>query len=107
VTRGLGKLVPDVKPIAILFINLLSTDFDVNLFDKGVADVIYPTETIRSRGGATYSGKSYLEVKAVNKITAARNRAGYAFAEIGSAINEISLIFIKELDCILSSSSNI
>jgi hypothetical protein len=44
--RLLGKLVPDVKPLAILTVNTLATNLNLNVVDKGVANPVKPAELV-------------------------------------------------------------
>ena len=46
VTGLLGKFVPDVKPVAVVLVNSLTTDLNFYVADKGVTDVIDPSEAV-------------------------------------------------------------
>jgi hypothetical protein len=58
-TRGDGELVPDGEPIAILFVNSLTSDLDFNRLDEEVANEIDPSEE-SGRDGSLNTGKSDL-----------------------------------------------
>jgi hypothetical protein len=94
----LRELVPDVKPITILFINALSTDFNFNVADENVADVVDPSEAIVaiinigllvSNNRALNKGKSDLKVNTMNKITIAGNGASNSLAEVSSSVKDL------------------
>jgi len=84
VTRGLGQLVPDVEPVTVVFVDTLTTDFDLNVLHQDVTQPVQPTES--SAGGHSHAGKSHTQVHAVNQITITRDGAGYFLAEVGRAI---------------------
>lgn len=84
--RGLGKFIPNFEPHTILFIDGLSTNFNLYSLYKSVTDTVNITKS----GGNTTSGegsiiqrrKSYLKVYLVNKITITRDGASYLFTEV-------------------------
>ncbi len=43
-TRLLGELVPDVKPITVVLVNALATDLNLDVVDEVVTDPVEPTE---------------------------------------------------------------
>ena len=43
-TRLLGKLVPDVKPITVVLVNALATDLNLDIVNEVVTDPVEPTE---------------------------------------------------------------
>jgi len=91
-------------------VNALSTNLDLNVADKNVADVVNPAEakvSLGSRGlGALNKGKSDLKVSAVNKITVTRDRASNTLAEVSSSVEyllnrlhrEVSVTTINDLE---------
>jgi len=93
-----------------LFVDALSTNLDLNVADKNVADVVNPAEakvSLGSRGlGALNKGKSDLKVSAVNKITVTRDRASNTLAEVSSSVEyllnrlhrEVSVTTINDLE---------
>ena len=85
-----GELVPDVHPVAVLAIDALATNLNLNLRDELLTNEVQPTgiDTVvaGSSGGAHVLvdlRKSHLEVGAVAKITVAADGAGHTAAEIG------------------------
>ena len=86
---GEGHLVPDVHPVAVLAIDALATNLDLNLGDELLTDEVQPAgiHTVSAGGGhgLVDLGESHLEVGAVGKIAVTGDRAGHAAAEIGLA----------------------
>lgn len=82
---GHGELVPDVHPIAVLTINALATNLNLNLGNDLLTREVQPTgidagvELGSIVGSVAHElvdlGKSHLEVGAVSKITVAANCA--------------------------------
>jgi len=79
-------------------INALSTDFNLNVADKNVADVVDPSEAIVcvvsgclrvSNNRALNKGKSDLKVNTMNKITIAGNGASNSLAEVSSSVKDL------------------
>jgi hypothetical protein len=67
-TRFLGEFVPDVEPLTVLFVNALTTDFNLHVLNEVVTDPIEPAElsTRTITGLELYLRKSSLEVHAVD-----------------------------------------
>ena len=86
---GHGKLVPDVHPVAILTINALATNLDLNLGNDLLANEAEPTSPDTTARRAVHVlvdlRENKLEVGAVAQIAVAANGAGHATAEIGLA----------------------
>ena len=86
---GEGHLVPDVHPVAVLAIDALATNLNLNLGDELLTDEVQPTgiHTFSAGGGhgLVDLGESHLEVGAVGKIAVTGDRAGHAATEIGLA----------------------
>jgi hypothetical protein len=79
-------------------INALSTDFNLNVADKNVADVVDPSEAIVaiinigllvSNNRALNKGKRDLKVNAMNKITISGNSASNSLAEVSSSVKDL------------------
>jgi hypothetical protein len=86
VTGGLGKFVPDVEPVSVVFVNTLATNFYFYRFNKFVAS---PCNT--------FGGKLGLEVNAVDKITISGDGASYLLAEVGETIESLFNRFHREV----------
>jgi len=90
-TRLLGKFVPDVEPLTIVLVNALTTDFNLNIVDKIVANPVEPTELgTRTIGGLELDlRKNSLEVHAVDKVTVALDGAGHLLTEVRGTVEGI------------------
>ena len=89
-----GKLVPDVHPVAVLAVDALATDLNLNLRDELLTGEVEPTgiDTGLTRGvlkGLADLGESHLKVRAVSQITITRDGAGNAATEVGLAIKSL------------------
>ena len=83
----LGKLVPNVKPLAVLLVHTLTTNLNLNVVDENVANPVQPAET--SVLGDTEFRKSDLKVHAVHEVTITRDGAGHLLAEVRSAVEHL------------------
>jgi hypothetical protein len=79
-------------------INALSSNLNLNVADKNVADVVDPSEAIVaiinigllvSNNRALNKGKSNLKVNTMNKITIAGNGASHSLAEVSSSVKDL------------------
>lgn len=50
-TGSLGEFVPNVEPVAVVFVDALATDFDFDVLDKDMAEPVQPPETLVVRNG--------------------------------------------------------
>ena len=66
--RLLGELIPDVEPLTIVLVNALTTDLELNLANKVVANPVEPAElgTRAVRGEELNLGESGLEIHTVD-----------------------------------------
>ena len=87
---GLGELVPDVHPVAVLAVNALATDLNLNLRNELLTGEVEPT-SINSAGSETLSdfGQGDLKVSAVSQVTVAADGAGYAPAKVSLAVESL------------------
>ena len=84
----LGQLIPDVEPVAIMLVNLLTTDLNVDVVDQVVANPVEPAE-LRTRTVRLLKdnlGEGGLQVDTVDQITVAADRALHLLAEVGRAV---------------------
>ena len=89
---GLGELVPDVHPVAVLAVNALATDLDLNLRNELLTGEIEPTGvdvTSRSLQVLSDFGQSDLKVGAVRQVTVAADSAGNTPAKIRLAVESL------------------
>ena len=86
--RLLGELIPDLKPVTVVLVDLLATNLKLNGVDQVVANPVEPTElSTRAIGcGQSHGGKGGLEVYTVNQITITGDSAGYLLAKVGRTI---------------------
>lgn len=84
--RGKREFVEDFEPVTIVEVNTLTTDLEFNRVDEEVTERVDPAErSTRNR----YRRDIDLEVDTVDEITVARNRAAYALAEVGRAVESL------------------
>ena len=89
---GLGELVPDVHPVAVLAVNALATDLDLNLRNELLTGEVEPTGIdVAARALQVLSdfGQSDLKVGAVSQVTVAADGAGNTPAKIGLAVESL------------------
>jgi len=88
----LRELIPDVEPVAIVLVDALATDLDLNGLDKIVSDPVEPAElgtrAVR-RGVELHRGERRLEVHAADQVAVALDRARHALAEARRAIEGV------------------
>src|SRR6476620_12615614 len=77
---GLGKFIPDVHPVSVLVINLLSTNFNVDFLNNNKTNVMSPScSTSRGCKGWKINFKIHLP----DQITISRNDSICLLSEIG------------------------
>ena len=98
-TRLLGQLVPDLEPITIVLVDLLTANLEVDVVDQVVTDPVEPAEL----GTRTISGSEEnlrqggLEVDAVDQIAVAADRALHLATEVGSTVEGLLNGFHREV----------
>jgi len=88
---GKSELVPDVHPVAILTVDALTTDLNLNLRDELLTGAVQPTGkeiTGRNKSLADLR-KSHLKIGTVGKITVAADGTGHAATEIGLTVESL------------------
>ena len=87
---GLGELVPDVHPVAVLAVNALAADLNLNLRNELLTGEIEPTG-INAAGSEALSdfGQGDLKISAVSQVTVAADGAGYAPAKVSLAVESL------------------
>jgi hypothetical protein len=91
---GHGKLVPDVHPVAVLAVNALATDLNLNLRDELLTGEVKPTGIDAVGAGGVLKGladlrESHLKVSAVSQITVTGDGAGHTATEVGLAVESL------------------
>ena len=84
----LGELVPDLEPVAVVLVNALTANLELNRVDEVVADVVEPAELGAGAVSALELNprKGGLEVDAVDQVSVTADRACNTLAEVGSAV---------------------
>jgi len=87
----LGELVPDLEPVTVVLINLLTTDLNVDVVDEVVANPVEPAElgTRAVRRLERDLGERALEVHTVNQITVTGDGALHLLAEVRRAVERL------------------
>ena len=90
-TRLLRQLVPDLEPLAVLLINLLAADLNVDVADQEVTNPVEPAElgARAVRGLEGDLGQRALQVCAEDQVAVAADRALDLLAEVGSAVKRL------------------
>ena len=47
----MGKFVPDVEPVTVVLVNSLTTNFDFDVLNKSVANLVDPSEVVTTSDG--------------------------------------------------------
>ena len=81
IRRELG---PDLHPVAVLAVNALATDLELDLVDQAVADVVQPAEARTAR--EVNLGEDYLDVRLVHQIGVAVDDGRYALVEVSLSV---------------------
>jgi len=91
VTGGLGELIPDVEPVAVLFVNALPANFDLNGFDEAMTDPgVVGVATGESR-------ERHLDVHTGDKVTVSGDGAGDLLAEVGRPVEGLVDRFARKV----------
>ena len=98
-TRLLGQLVPDLEPITIVLVDLLTANLEVDVVDQVVTDPVEPTElgTRTVRRLELNLRQSSLQVDAVDQIAVAADCALHLATEVGSTVEGLLNGFHREV----------
>ena len=90
-TGLLGELIPDVEPVAVLLVNALATDFNLNVLNEVVTGPVEPAElgARAVRGLEGDLGESRLEVHAVDQVAVALDRARDLLAKVRGSVERV------------------
>ena len=89
--RLLRELIPDVEPLAIVLVDALAADLELDALDEVVANPVEPAE-LRTRAVAgleRHLRERRLQVDAVDQIAVALDRARHALAEARGAVERV------------------
>ena len=65
----LRQLRPDLHPVAVLAVNALAADLELNRLDQAVADVVEPAEAVQGSGRREVNRReNHLDVRAVHQV---------------------------------------
>jgi len=78
------QLRPDLHPVAVLAVNALTTDLQLDLVDQAVADVVEPAEALGAR--QVNLGEYYLDVRLVHQVGVTVDDSRYALVEVRLAV---------------------
>ena len=81
----LRELVPDVEPVTVVLVNLLTADLNVDVVDEIVANPVEPAELLTADSDL-HLRECGLEVDAVDEIAVAADRALNLLAEVGRTV---------------------
>ena len=86
--RGAGELVPDVEPLAVVLVDLLPANLDLNVVHELVTNPVEPAELgVRAISNLERDrGERGLEVNTVDQIAVAGDRAGNTLAKVGNTV---------------------
>ena len=87
----LGKLIPDVQPVAIVLVDTLATNLNLHGLDKVVPHPVEPAElsTRAIAGLESHRRQGGLEVHAVDQVTITLDGAGHTLAEARRAVERV------------------
>ena len=90
--RLLGELIPDVQPVAIVFVDALAANLNLHILDEVVADPVEPTElrarAVRGRIQG-HTGQGRLEIHTVDQVTVALDGASHLATEARRAVEGV------------------
>ena len=83
---GECELIPDVHPVAVLLVDLLSADFDLYVIDDVLTDIVQPAgvdaAAVEGNHGLVDLWQGDLEVGSVCQISVSADGAGHATTEV-------------------------
>jgi len=84
----LGQLIPNLEPVTVVLVNLLSANLQLYVGNQVVTDPVQPAElsTRAIAGLEGYGRQSGLQVDAVNQVSVTGDCACYLLAEVGRAV---------------------
>ncbi len=84
----LGQLRPDLQPVAILPVDTLATNLQLNHLQQPVADVVQPAEAVQvGRGTAEiHGGQNHLHIRAIHQVSVTVDDSRHTLVEVGLAV---------------------
>ena len=86
--RILRELRPDLHPVAILAVNTLAANLELDRLDEAVANVVEPAEAVdrRRHGNQVDRRENHLDVRAVHQVRIAVDDRRHALVEVRLAV---------------------
>jgi hypothetical protein len=91
-TRLLRELVPDVEPVTIVLVDTLTTNLELDIRNKVLANPVEPTELTATAVGLSVDlnlGKSGLKIDTVDQVTVTLNSASDLLAKVRGTIERV------------------
>jgi len=91
-TRLLGELVPDVEPVTIVLVDTLTTNLELDIRNKVLANPVEPTELTATAVGRCIDlnlRESGLKIDTVNQVTVTLNSASDLLAKVRGTIERV------------------
>jgi len=84
----LGQLGPDLEPVAILPVDTLATNLELNHLQQSVTNVAQPTEALQAGRGSRKvdGGEHNLDVRAVHQVSVTVDHCRHTLVEVGLAV---------------------
>jgi len=83
----LRQLGPDLHPVAILAVDALAANLELNRLDEAVADEVEPAETANGRHGDEVNRReNHLDVRAVHQVGVTVDDRRHTLVEVGLAV---------------------
>jgi len=94
-----------LHPVAILAVDALATNFNLNLVDKTVTNIAHPAETVSGRITKTNLGENNLNIRLVHKVSVTVDHSRYTLVEVSLTVErhlnglhgEVRVALVKDL----------
>jgi len=102
----LGELGPDLHPVAVLAVDALTTDLELNRLDETVTDVVEPAEAAqRAHRRKVNRRENHLHVRAVHQVGVTVDHRRHTLVEVGLAVErhlnglhrEVGMTLVQDL----------
>jgi hypothetical protein len=91
-TRLLGELIPDVEPVTIVLVDTLTTNLELDIRNKVLANPVEPTELTATAVGRCIDlnlRESGLKIDTVDQVTVTLNSASDLLAKVRGTIERV------------------
>lgn len=82
---ALGEIVPDLEPLSVVLVDLLTTDLDLDVADQSVTDAVHVVHECGAAGPSDVlleGGQGHLQVHVADEITISADGSGDPLSEI-------------------------